>query len=135
MTRSKLLRGLTVAGTIALSAVATTPAAHAAASSCTHDWSGPQICIKTDGRDGTPNPGTVTASWTNPSKSRQSATVYLTTTDGGSSYSFKARRSGGQIVGHTVRGCSRAAARSVSVSRAARTRGACLEMINRNGSF
>ncbi|MEU3987986.1 hypothetical protein OG301_20565 [Streptomyces platensis] len=134
MTRSKLLRALTVAGTIALSAVATTPAAHAAASSCTHDWSGPQICIETDGRDGTPQPGTVTATWTNPPKSRQSATVYLTTTDGGSSYSFKAKRSGGQIVGHTAPGLQPSGS-TLCVRFKGSSHKACLEMINRNGSF
>lgn len=133
MTRSKLLRTLTVAGTIVLSAVAATPAAHAAASSCTHDWSGPQICIKADGRDGTPNPGTVTASWTNPSKSRKSATVYLSNSEG-TSYSFKAKRSGGQIVGHTVPGLQPSGS-TLCVRFEGSSHKACLEMINRNGSF
>ncbi|MGX1755803.1 hypothetical protein ACWIG5_02605 [Streptomyces lydicus] len=133
MTRSKLLRGLTVAGTIALSAVATTPAAHAAASSCTHDWSGPQVCIKADGHDGTPNPGTVTASWTNPSKSRKSATAYISNSEG-MSYSFKAKRSGGQIVGHTVPGLQPSGS-TLCVRFKGSSHKACLEMINRNGSF
>ncbi|AZS73168.1 hypothetical protein DDE74_21400 [Streptomyces lydicus] len=132
MTRSKLLRALTVAGTIALSAVATTPAAHAAASACTHDWSGPQICIKTDGQDGTPQPGTVTATWTNPPKSRKAATVYLYQPDG-FSYSFKAKRSGGQIVGHTVPGLQSSG--DLCVRFKGGSDKACVEMINRNGSF
>ncbi|MEW1749488.1 hypothetical protein ACIQU1_06605 [Streptomyces angustmyceticus] len=132
MTRSQLLRALTVAGTLALSAVATTPAAHAAASSCTHDWSGPQICISADGRNGTANPGHVTASWTNPSKSRKSATVYLYQPDG-YSYSFKAKRSGGQIVGHTVPGIQSDG--NLCVRFKGSSHRACIDIRNRNGSF
>ncbi|WP_414506603.1 hypothetical protein [Streptomyces sp. NEAU-L66] len=131
MSRSKLLRALTVAGTIALSAVATTPAAHAAASACTHDWSGPQICIETSGQDGFPNPGTVTATWTNPPKSRQSATVYITTP--GVSYSFKAKRSGSEIVGRTAPGLQGTG--DLCVRFKGSSHKACVELIDRNGSF
>ncbi|MFE2379790.1 hypothetical protein [Streptomyces sp. NPDC059398] len=76
---ARRLAAVAVTGAALLAgAVAMAPGAAAAASSCSHDWSGPQICISTTGRSGSTNPGHVYASWTNPSKSRKSATVYLT---------------------------------------------------------
>lgn len=64
--------------TVALATLTAAPAAHAAASGCTHNWSGPQICIETTGESGNVHPGTITATWTNPPKSRNKATVYIT---------------------------------------------------------
>ncbi|MGA4960343.1 hypothetical protein [Streptomyces lavendulocolor] len=51
-----------------------TPAA-ADTSACTHHWSGPQVCIRMEGRNGW---NTVTAIWTNPPKSVKKRTVWLT---------------------------------------------------------
>ncbi|MGA4960550.1 hypothetical protein, partial [Streptomyces lavendulocolor] len=44
-------------------------------SACTHHWSGPQVCIRMEGRNGW---NTVTAIWTNPPKSVKKRTVWLT---------------------------------------------------------
>ena len=99
--RRHLPRVLTVAGAVLAAGVVTTPAAHAAASSCSHDWSGPQVCISTDGENGSGNPGTVTAAWTNPPKDRKAATVYISEPDG-FKYAIKGHRSGGQIIASTV---------------------------------
>ncbi|WP_437065304.1 hypothetical protein [Streptomyces sp. enrichment culture] len=51
-----------------------TPAA-ADSSACTHHWSGPQVCIRMEGRNGW---NAVTAIWTNPPKSTTSWKVWLT---------------------------------------------------------
>ncbi len=43
-------------------------------SSCTHHWSGPQVCIRLDGRNGW---NAVTAIWTNPPKKAKTRAVRL----------------------------------------------------------
>ncbi|UQA91389.1 hypothetical protein [Streptomyces halobius] len=129
MRRAILTRTLTVAGTLAVSGIAAAPSAQAAASACSHDWSGPQICITTDGDSGSENPGHVTTAWTNPPKSRKTATVYITQPDG-FTYKIKAKRSGGQIIGHTVPGAQRNGKLCARYKGSSHT--ACVEIIDRN---
>ncbi|MGW2709084.1 hypothetical protein ACWC4J_08825 [Streptomyces sp. NPDC001356] len=43
-------------------------------SACTHHWSGPQVCIRLDGRNGG---NAVTAIWTNPPKKAKTRAVRL----------------------------------------------------------
>ncbi|WP_327703472.1 hypothetical protein [Streptomyces decoyicus] len=123
-------RILTLAGAVALTGLTAAPAAHAAASGCTHNWSGPQICIATTGESGHTYPGTITATWTNPPKSRSKATVYLTNWAAGT-HTMTAKRHGDEIKGSwTPQGnpfkagelCARFKGSSVK---------ACVELINR----
>ncbi|MFI8769395.1 hypothetical protein ACIGN6_31450 [Streptomyces sp. NPDC053792] len=68
----------TAAVSTALACCAVIPTASPAAadsSSCTHHWSGPQICIRLEGRN---NWNSATAIWTNPPKNVKSRTVWLT---------------------------------------------------------
>lgn len=53
---------------------AATPAA-ADSNACTHHFSGPQICIRLEGRN---SENSVTGFWANPPKSAKSRTVWLT---------------------------------------------------------
>ncbi len=97
------LRALAVAATAtALITSMETPAV-AAASACTHHFSGPQICISTTGDSGSPNPGKVWTSWTNPPRNRTQATVHITEPDG-LTYTVTARRRDGELVASTVPG-------------------------------
>ncbi|KOG49819.1 hypothetical protein [Streptomyces decoyicus] len=123
-------RILTLAGAVALAGLTAAPAAHAAASGCTHNWSGPQICIATTGESGHTYPGTITATWTNPPKSRNKATVYLTNWSAGT-IKMTAKRHGDEIKGSwTPQGnpfkagelCARFKGSSVK---------ACVDLINR----
>ncbi|MGW7573039.1 hypothetical protein [Streptomyces sp. NPDC054765] len=127
MKRSRIWRALTVAGAVVLSGVATTPAAHAAASACSHDWSGPQICLTTSGQSGSPNPGVVTTAWTNPPKSRKTATVYISAPQ--HHYTITAKRSGGQIIGRTVPTNTGEGKLCVRYKGSSHT--ACVDLINR----
>ncbi|MEU3735219.1 hypothetical protein AB0E81_38425 [Streptomyces sp. NPDC033538] len=69
-------RLLSLSGALALACIVptATPAA-ADTSACTHHWSGPQVCIRMEGRNGW---NSVTAIWTNPPKSAKTRTVWLT---------------------------------------------------------
>ncbi|MDT0432909.1 hypothetical protein RM649_35495 [Streptomyces sp. DSM 41770] len=98
----KSIRVLLVA-VVAVLAVSPGTPAQAAASACTHHFSGPQVCISTTGASGSANPGRVTASWTNPPRSLTRSTVRITE-PGGFSYTLTARRHDGQIVASTVPG-------------------------------
>ncbi len=53
---------------------AATPAA-ADTSACTHHWSGPQVCVRLEGRN---HWNSVTAIWVNPPRSARARTVRLT---------------------------------------------------------
>ncbi|MFJ9408807.1 hypothetical protein [Streptomyces sp. NPDC101393] len=97
MRRSRILRTLTVACTVAGATFLAAPAANAAASACSHNWSGPQVCIAISGPDGSSYPGTITATWTNPPKSRHKATAYISTY--AASVKVTAKRSGDAIKG------------------------------------
>lgn len=122
-----LLVGITA--TVLVSAVSL-PAAHAAASACTHHLSGPQICISTNGEGGSANPGRVTTAWTNPPANRTTATVRITEPDG-FSYTIKAHRSRGQLIASVTPGRlmddGRLCARYAGSGRTA-----CVQIINRN---
>ncbi|MFC9240211.1 hypothetical protein ACFTZK_27725 [Streptomyces decoyicus] len=89
-------RILTLAGAVALAGLTAAPAAHAAASGCTHNWSGPQICIATTGESGSTYPGTITATWTNLPASRSKATAYITNWYAGT-HKMTAKRHGDEI--------------------------------------
>lgn len=90
-------RVVTVAAAAAVLLAVSEMPAQAAASACTHHWSGPQICISTTGESGSPNPGRVSTAWTNPPAKRKTATVHITE-PGGLSYTKTARRSKGQLI-------------------------------------
>ncbi|MGW1666197.1 hypothetical protein [Streptomyces microflavus] len=104
--------------------------AHAAASACTHHWSGPQVCISTTGASGSANPGRVTASWTNPPRDRTRATVHITEPDG-HTYTKTATRRDGQLIASTTPGRmmrnGKLCARFEGSSRTA-----CVQIIDRN---
>ncbi|MEU9535860.1 hypothetical protein AB0D00_26575 [Streptomyces sp. NPDC048213] len=127
MERSSL-RVLMVAA-VTLAGAADAVPAQASASACTHQWSGPQICISTDGEPGSANPGHVTTAWTNPPKHRQTATVHIKEPDG-FRYTVTAHRVRGQLIASVVPGrlmddgklCARYAGSS---------RMACVQIINR----
>ncbi|MFB8085992.1 hypothetical protein [Streptomyces sp. NPDC055992] len=126
MNRSSL-RSLVVAAAALVSAAGAVPA-QAAASACTHHWSGPQICISTDGEQGSANPGHVTTAWTNPPKHLRTATVHIKEPDG-FQYTVKAHRVRGQLIASFTPGlmddgklCARYAGSS---------RMACVQIINR----
>ncbi|MEU2380341.1 hypothetical protein [Streptomyces misionensis] len=88
-------RLLYLSGAFALACIvpAATPAA-ADTSSCTHHWSGPQVCIRMEGRNGW---NTVTAIWTNPPKSARTRTVWLTQDGRRVGRAQTARRQGGTL--------------------------------------
>ncbi|MFD5786741.1 hypothetical protein ACFWH1_08900 [Streptomyces sp. NPDC127037] len=127
MKRSSL-RALVVAAATLAGTAGALPA-QAAASACTHHFSGPQICISTDGEPGSANPGHVTTAWTNPPKNRRTATVHIKEPDG-FRYTVKAHRVRGQLVASFAPGrlmedgklCARYAGSS---------RMACVQIINR----
>lgn len=94
---NRLLRVLAVSLTATALATTLDVPAHAAASACTHHFSGPQVCISTDGPSGSENPGRVTTAWTNPPRDRTSATVHITEPDG-HRYTLTAHRHRGQLI-------------------------------------
>lgn len=55
--------------------LSTAAPASASASACTHHWSGPQACIRLDGKNGW---NRVTAIWVNPPKQVKARTVTMT---------------------------------------------------------
>ncbi|MFG2531632.1 hypothetical protein [Streptomyces sp. NPDC048516] len=111
-------RILTLAGTVALATPTAAPAAHAPASGCTHNWSGPQVCIATTGESGNVYPGTITATWTNPPAGRNKATVYVTDWYSGT-HTKTAERHGDAIKGSwPPKGNPSRTATSASASRA-----------------
>ncbi|PRH77202.1 hypothetical protein C6N75_21550 [Streptomyces solincola] len=67
-----------------------TPAA-ADTSACTHHWSGPQVCIRMEGRNGW---NKITAIWTNPPRAAKTRTVYLTQDGQQVGHQHTARRKG-----------------------------------------
>lgn len=68
-------RRLVMALVLAFTGVVSTAApASADSSSCTHHWSGPQVCIRLEGRNSW---NSVTAIWVNPPKSVRARTVRL----------------------------------------------------------
>ncbi|MFF3265325.1 hypothetical protein ACFYWO_39955 [Streptomyces sp. NPDC002932] len=123
-------RVVTVATAAAVLLAVSEMPAQAAASACTHHWSGPQICISTTGKWGSSNPGKVTTAWTNPPKSRRTAIVHITE-PGGLTYTKKATRSKGQLIASTrpYRGMpdGKLCARYEGSDRTA-----CVQIINRN---
>lgn len=73
------------------------PAAAPAAadtSSCTHHWSGPQVCVRLEGRNGW---NSVTGFWANPPRSATTRTVRLTLNGRQLGGAETARRKGGTI--------------------------------------
>ncbi|MET8218086.1 hypothetical protein [Streptomyces hirsutus] len=84
----------------ALALACIVPAATQAAadtSSCTHHWSGPQVCIRMEGRN---DWNSVTAIWTNPPKSVTKRTMWLTQ-DGSRVGSKKTARRKGKTLSYT----------------------------------
>ncbi|MEU0074086.1 hypothetical protein ABZ027_31795 [Streptomyces sp. NPDC006332] len=75
---------------------AATPAA-ADTSSCTHHWSGPQVCIRMKGRNGW---NSVTAIWANPPKSAKTRKVWLTQ-DGNRLGNTQTARRKGETISYT----------------------------------
>ncbi|GAA3015335.1 hypothetical protein [Streptomyces fulvorobeus] len=100
---SRSLRALAVGVTAAALLTSMQAPAQAAASACTHHFSGPQVCISTTGESGSANPGKVWTSWTNPPRDRTRATVHITEPDG-FTYTITARRRGGQLIASTIPG-------------------------------
>lgn len=104
--------------------------AQAAASACTHHWSGPQICISTTGEGGSVNPGRVTAAWTNPPRGTKSARVRFVLPDG-FTYTLTAHRSRrGQLVVSDHPGMQPTGRLCVRFEVSSRR--ACVEIIDRN---
>lgn len=69
-------RAVASAAALASAAVLSAAApASASSSACTHHWSGPQVCIRLQGRNAW---NSVTAIWTNPPKAVQTRSVRLT---------------------------------------------------------
>lgn len=68
--------------------------ASADSSACTHNWSGPQVCVRLEGRNGW---NSVTAIWANPPKSVKKRAVRLTLDGHQLGGSQTARRVGGTI--------------------------------------
>ncbi|MGW5531776.1 hypothetical protein [Streptomyces xanthochromogenes] len=72
------MRRILYASSAALALVCVVPAAAPAAadtSACTHHWSGPQVCIRVEGRNGW---NSVTGIWTNPPRGEHTRSVRLT---------------------------------------------------------
>ncbi|WP_285574066.1 hypothetical protein [Streptomyces sp. RTGN2] len=126
---SRSLRTLAVGATAAALLTSMEVPAHAAASACTHHFSGPQICISTNGEGGSANPGRVTTAWTNPPRDRTRATVHITE-PGGFSYTLTARRRNGQLIASTVPGLLHDGKLCARYKGSSRT--ACVLIINRN---
>ncbi|WP_331734087.1 hypothetical protein OG345_41225 (plasmid) [Streptomyces sp. NBC_01220] len=110
--------------------VAASGPAQAAASACTHHFSGPQICISTTGEGGSANPGRVTTAWTNPPRDRTRATVHITE-PGGFSYTLTARRRDGQLIASVVPDRLMSNGKLCARYRGS-SRTACVQIINRN---
>ncbi|MFD4020650.1 MULTISPECIES: hypothetical protein [Bacteria] len=124
------LRTLAVTLTAAALVATLDVPAHAAASACTHHWSGPQVCISTTGKSGSNNPGRVSTAWTNPPRDRRTATVHITEPDG-HTYTLTARRRDGQLVASTVPGRMMSNGKLCARYEGSR-RTACVQIIDRN---
>jgi hypothetical protein len=109
-----------------------TPAAAATRNSdaCTHNWSGPQICISIEGESIRMH--RVTATWTNPG-SRQSATAHLREGDREVIGTRQARRVGDKLVAewHPGESANRSSERVCVTMDGAENRWACQDVINR----
>lgn len=95
------MRKITTVAVAALALAALLPASPAAAdsSACTHHWSGPQVCIRLEGRNGW---NAVTAIWTNPGTSVKTRRVHLYLR--GSHVSTATARRVGKTVSHSWSG-------------------------------
>lgn len=125
---NRFLRVLAVGLTATALATTLDIPAHAAASACTHHFSGPQVCISTDGDAGSENPGRVTTAWTNPPRGKRTATVHITE-PGGMRYTLTARRSRGQLIASFTPGALRDGKLCARYQGSSRT--ACVQIIDR----